>query len=109
VCSRFNLGLLAAGLQYMALSTITLLAHDPRITSLGPLRIPKLEDANVSHDSSRTDWGLANNSQAQIMYQVRLLCGIAVSNETLFTTKLASGTAIAMCMLNPTVFNPYSA
>lgn len=88
----------------MALSTIVLLAHDPRIPSLGPLRIPKLEEVNVSHGPYRIDGAFTNNSEAQIVYQVRLLCGIATSNETFFTTKLTSGIAVAMCMLNLSVF-----
>lgn len=32
----------------MALCTILLLAHDPRIPALGPLRTPALDDADVN-------------------------------------------------------------
>ncbi|RDW65986.1 hypothetical protein BP6252_09621 [Coleophoma cylindrospora] len=70
----------AAGRQYLAISKILLLAHDPRISSLGLDRIAQQKD-----------------NDDQIKTQVRTIAGIALSNRQSFPTMLTAAVAIAMC------------
>jgi hypothetical protein len=79
------------------MSTILLLSHDPQIPSLGPLRVTKLEEADVSLSSRKPNCSQAEKSQSRIKEQVRVICGIAISDGVFFTTKLVAGFAIAMC------------
>ncbi|RDW72211.1 hypothetical protein BP5796_08245 [Coleophoma crateriformis] len=70
----------ASGKQYLAISKILLLAHDPNVASLGLDRIAKQKD-----------------NDAQIKTQVRTIAGIALSNRQSFPTMLMAAVAIAMC------------
>ena len=95
--NKLRLSNLAAGRQYLAMCKILLLAHDPQIPSLGPDRIAQLKENDVSLASHWRSIVSINESQAQIKTQVRIMCGIAISNRQFFPTMLGAGLAIATC------------
>lgn len=70
----------AAGHQYMSMSRIILLAHDPQVALLGPDRLTALQERD-----------------AQIKDQVLKICGIAVSNKQFIPVAFAAGVTVGMC------------
>lgn len=69
-----------AGLQYMQLSKILLLAHDPHRPFLGPGR-------DTYHRSQ----------EEEIREAVRIICGAALANPEYEPARLTAGMAVAMC------------
>lgn len=68
-----------AGQQYLQLSRILLLAHDPRLPSLGMGRAQYLQ-----------------KQEEEMRNAVRVICGIAMSNPEYMPAKLTAGLAIAL-------------
>jgi hypothetical protein len=90
--------LLVAGNQYLGICRILLLSYNPQLPLLGIERSRADREKDVRDVVGKALPPLTVSLQEKIKDQVRLICGITISNRQFVPAMFTAGMAIAMCM-----------